>query len=200
MGSFSTILSLSLSLFLLMDPIGNIPLFISLLKDFSGKKQRWIILREMCIALLVIILFNFLGEFLLDVLGIQQYTTMIAGGIILFMIALKMIFPVRKETEVELAHKKEPFIVPLAIPLVAGPAVLAAVMLYSHEQPASVTLTAIGIAWIVSTVLLLASSMLKKVLGWRGISACEKLMGLILTLLAVEMFLNGLTMYNQAHY
>lgn len=194
---FATILTVSFSLFLLLDPIGNVPLFISILKEYSPSKQRFIIFREMCIALGVLILFDFLGDALLDLLGVTQYTTMIAGGLILFLISLKMIFPSRRDPEVELAHKKEPFIVPLAIPLVAGPAVLAAIMLYSHDLPAQVTLPAIFIAWLVSTAILLGSSILKRILGWRGIAACEKLMGLILTLLAVEMFLNGLSLYNQ---
>lgn len=186
---------MSLSLFLLMDSIGNIPLFISLLKDYSPRKQRLIILREMCIALAVIILFNFLGDTLLDLLGVTPYATMISGGIILFLIALKMIFPTGRDPHVESSHKHEPFIVPLAIPLVAGPAVLAAVMLYSHETPSYITLISVFFAWVPSLFILLGSSMLKRVLGWRGISACEKLMGLILTLLAVEMFLKGVTLY-----
>ncbi|MFI5334550.1 MAG: MarC family protein [Chlamydiales bacterium] len=197
MESFGTILPYTLSLFLLMDPIGNVPLFISILKDYSPAKQRIIIIREMCIALGIILFFHFLGDAFLDLLGVTQYTTMISGGIILFLIALKMLFPSRRDPEVELAHKKEPFIVPLAIPLVAGPAVLTAVMLYAHEQSHKATLVAIFIAWAASMVILLASSFLKRILGWRGISACEKLMGLLLTLLAVQMFLEGLKLYNQ---
>jgi MarC family membrane protein len=189
------IFSVAFPLFLLMDPIGNVPLFISLLKRYNPAKQRKIILRELFIALLVIISFNFVGDGILALLAVEQYTTMIAGGIILFLIALKMIFPNSHDHDGDLAYQKEPYIVPLAIPLVAGPAVLAAVMLFAHDHPISITVPAIIIAWLASVIILLASSFLKHLLGWRGISACERLMGLILTLIAVEMFLKGLTLY-----
>ncbi len=117
---------------------------------------------------------------------------MMSGGIILFIIALKLIFPdINGERKV--LHDKEPFIVPLAIPMVAGPAVLAAVMLYSKQGISSViVLSAILIAWACTTAILLASSFLKKVLGKKGIMACEKLMGLLLIMLAIQMFVDGL--------
>lgn len=199
MDSWWTILTLSFSLFILMDPIGNVPFFISLLKDYSPEKQRKIIAREMCVALATIILFSFVGDGILKVLNVKTYTTMIAGGIILFLISIKMIFPVKKDPEVDPIEKKEPFIVPLAIPLVAGPAVLVAVMLYSRDHAVYLTIPAIFLAWVVSVIILLASSYLKKVLGWRGLTACERLMGLILTLISVEMFLEGLSLYIAAH-
>jgi MarC family membrane protein len=191
----STIFTLSFSLFLLMDSVGNVPLFTSLLKDYNPRKQRRIILREMFIALIIMILFTFGGEGFLKFLGVSTSTTMVAGGIILFLIAIRMIFPSSREESSQFAHRKEPFIVPLAVPLVAGPAVLTAVMLYSHEYDFIITIPAILIAWFVSTVILFASSLLTHLLGTRGISACERLMGLILTLLAVEMFMKGLTLY-----
>lgn len=117
---------------------------------------------------------------------------MMSGGIILFIIALKLIFP-SINGERKVMHDKEPFIVPLAIPLVAGPAVLAAVMLYSKQGiPSIMVLTAIIIAWIFSTAILLSSTFLKKVLGKKGIMACEKLMGLLLVMIAIQMFVDGL--------
>jgi len=197
MSFFMAVISIAFPLFLLMDPIGNIPLFISILKDFHPRRQSYIIFRELIIALIVIILFNFIGEFLLSLIGIEQHTILIAGGIILFLIAIKMIFPGRRDPDVE-GVDKEPFIVPLAIPLVAGPAVLAAVMLYSHQQSDQlVTITAIVLAWAASTLILLCSSYLKTLLGWRGIIACERLMGLLLTLIAVQMFLEGIEHFIQ---
>ena len=189
------IFTLAFPLFLLMDPIGNVPLFISLLKKYPPAKQRKIILRELTIALLVIVGFNFVGDGILALLDVEQYTIMMAGGIILFLISLKMIFPNSHDHDGDMAYQKEPYIVPLAIPLVAGPAVLAAVMLFAHAHPVSITISAIFIAWAASLIILLASSFLKNILGWRGISACERLMGLILTLISVEMFLKGLTLY-----
>lgn len=189
------ILSLSFTLFLLMDSLGNVPLFMTILKNYSARRQRKIIVREMIIALGIIILFFLMGDILLTFLNVQPYTILISGGIILFLIALKMIFP---HPEQKLSHSekdKEPFIVPLATPLVAGPAALAAVMLYSKKEPHIIALIAICIAWLFSSIVLLSSSQLQKILGPRGLLASERLMGLILTLLAVQMFLQGMTSY-----
>lgn len=192
------LLSTAFALFLLMDPIGNVPIFISVLKDIDPKKQQYIIFRELVIALIIIIAFNFLGDLLLEFLKVERATLLIAGGIILFIIALKMIFPGRRDPDVDISPDREPFIVPLAIPLVAGPAVLAAVMLYSHEQYSEwITVGAIILAWIASTVILLSAGYLKKLLGWRGLVACERLMGLLLILISVQMFLSGLVLFLQ---
>ena len=128
---------MAFALFLLMDPIGNVPIFVSVLKDVHVKNHKRIILRELLIALFIIILFHFIGDGLLQFLKVSTPTILISGGIILFIIALRMIFPSPQDTHKETLSKKEPFIVPLATPLVAGPAVLAAVMLYSgqpHER------------------------------------------------------------------
>lgn len=191
------IVSMAVALFLLMDPIGNIPIFISLLKDISPKRQRFIILRELVIALFIIIFFEFLGEGLLSALNVTHPTILISGGVILFLIALKMIFPTKQEHDIDLYKGKEPLIVPLAIPLVAGPAVLAAVMLYAGQAANYfATTTAVVLAWIASTLVLLSASFLKKLLGWRGIIALEKLMGLVLTLIAIEMFLDGIKLFS----
>lgn len=196
----TTILTIAFNLFILMDSIGNIPIFIAILKEVPPRRQRIIILRELLFALALIILFNFLGDLLLDLLGISQDSVMIAGGIILFLIALKMIFPAKHDYASENKPGKEPFIVPLAVPLIAGPAVLASVMLYARHETVAVILSAIILAWIATTVILLSSSFLKKVLGSRGITACERLMGLLLTLIAVQMFLQGITVYlEKAH-
>jgi multiple antibiotic resistance protein len=191
------IFSMAFALFLLMDPIGNVPIFVSVLKDISPKRQRFIIMRELVIALIILVLFNFLGDALLGFLNVTMPTILISGGIILFLIAIKMIFPGKGDPDVEMGRSKEPFIVPLAVPLVAGPAVLAAVMLYSgqHKNDTLVSVTAIIIAWLASTIILLSSSLWKKLLGWRGLVAMERLMGLILTLIAVQMFLEGIKMF-----
>ena len=188
-------LAMAFSLFLLMDSIGNIPLFISILKGIPRKRQLQIIFREMLIALGIMILFNFLGDYLLDALQVTQYTVLISGGIILFLIALKMIFPT-KESEHVSATEKEPFIVPLAVPLVAGPAVLAAIILYSRQETGALSsVLAIMAAWIVTTLILLSSTFLNKIMGTRGITACERLMGLVLTMIAIQMFLEGLAQF-----
>lgn len=187
-----SLLAMTFSLFLLMDSVGNVPLFISILKGIPQKRQIVIIFRELLIALLVMITFHFVGDALLSALQIQQYAVLVSGGIILFLLSLKMIFPSGHDPNTD-TKDKEPFIVPLAIPLVAGPAVLAAIILYSRQQPDTyITVTAITLAWAVSTIILLSSAFLQKVLGQRGILATERLMGLILTMMSVQMFLEGI--------
>lgn len=189
---------IAFSLFLLMDPIGNIPFYISFLKGLDPKRQRVVIFREMLIALLIIILFTFIGDGLMGFLHIQNDTVQIAGGVILFLLCLKMIFPPPHDSHENLPHDSEPFIVPLAVPLVAGPAVLAAVMIYAKQENNSfIMMGAIAIAWAASLIILLGSSYLKKILGWRGILAMERLMGLILILISVQMFLSGLSAFMQ---
>lgn len=189
-----SLLSIAFSLFLLMDPIGNIPLYISFLKGLDPKRQRKVIIRELIIALLIIILFNFVGDGLMRFLNVEEDTIQIAGGIILFLICLKMIFPPPHDQSESMPHDTEPFIVPLAVPLVAGPSVLAAVMIYTRQETDNLVMVgAILLAWGASLLILLSASFLKTILGWRGIVAIERLMGLILTLIAVQMFLTGLS-------
>ena len=188
-----SLLSIAFSLFLLMNSIGNVPLFITFLKGVDPKRHSFIIFRELMIALGIIVLFTFLGEALMDFLHVSNDTLQIAGGIILFLICLRMIFPSEKVSNEPTTQDNEPFIVPLAIPLVAGPAVLASVMIYARQKNNTpVMIGAILLAWAASLLVLLTSSILKRVLGWRGIVAIERLMGLILTLIAVQMFLSGI--------
>ena len=191
-----SLIAMTLSLFLLIDPVGNIPFFISILKDIPRKRQFQIIFRELLIALLILIIFHFIGDLLLEALQISQYAVLITGGTILFLLSLKMIFPGTNHFEISGGKEKEPFIVPLAIPLIAGPAVLAAIILYSKQEMDSwIPIAAIVIAWTLSTIILLASAFLNKILGPRGIIACERLMGLLLTMMAVQMFLKGISQY-----
>ncbi len=191
------LLSVAFSLFLLMDPIGNIPFYISFLKGLDPKRQRYVIFREMIIALFIIVLFNYLGDGLMRFLHVENDTIQIAGGIILFLLCLKMIFPPPHDPNESLPHEAEPFIVPLAVPLVAGPSVLAAVMIYTKQETNTLMMGAILLAWAASLIILMCSSLLKNILGWRGILALERLMGLILTLIAVQMLLSGISAFVQ---
>lgn len=194
------VLSIAFTLFLLMDPIGNIPFYISFLKGLDPKRQRFVIFRELIIALCIIILFNFVGDGLMKFLHVENDTIQMAGGIILFLLCLKMIFPPPHDPNESLPHDTEPFIVPLAVPLIAGPSVLAAVMIYAKQENSSwVMVGAIMIAWFASLIILLGSSFLKQILGWRGILALERLMGLVLILIAVQMFLSGLGTFIERH-
>ncbi len=178
-----------------MDPVGNVPFYISFLKGLHPKRQRYIIFRELMIALFVIILFNFVGDGLMHFLHVENDTIQIAGGIILFLLCLRMIFPPPYDPKESLRQDTEPFIVPLAVPLIAGPSVLAAVMIYAKQEGALTMMGAILLAWLASLIILLSSSFLKKVLGWRGLTAMERLMGLVLTLIAVQMFLSGISTF-----
>ncbi len=194
-----SLLAMTFSLFLLMDSVGNVPLFISILKNIPPSRHLKIIFRELLIALCVMIVFHYVGDLFLSALQIQQYTVLVSGGIILFLLSLKMIFPKGRDPDTDIGKDKEPFIVPLAIPLVAGPAVLATIILYSRQQPDTyLTITAIILAWSISTLILLSSAFLNKVLGTRGILATERLMGLILTMMSVQMFLEGISQFTQA--
>lgn len=186
------ILWIAFTLFLLMDSIGNIPLYIALLKEIPPKKQVKIVIRELVFALFIIIFFNFVGEATLKFLHVSRDTVQVAGGVILFLIAIKMIFPIPKTAPSDIEEIQEPFIVPLAVPLVAGPAVLTSVMLFTTQVSNLVMVSAIILAWIPSLIILTLSPYIARKLGIRGIIACQRLMGLILVLLAVEMFLTGI--------
>ena len=183
--------SVTFSLFLLMDSIGNIPLYVAILSNFPLKKQIWIITRESLIALVTILAFTFFGQIFLDFLGICHATIALSGGVILFLIAIKMIFPL--PVPVLTGEGEEPFIFPLAIHLVAGPSVLAGVMIYSLKLPTKGMLVlGVVIAWVLTTLILLIAPWLGRVLGNKGCKALEKLMGLILVLIGIQMFLDGL--------
>lgn len=178
-----------------MDSIGNIPIFLSVLKEIKPKRQRFIIFRELVIALIIIIGFFFIGDYVLGILHISQPAILISGGVILFLIGLKLIFPTQEE-QFKIEKGGEPFLVPLAVPLISGPAVLAAVMLYSHQKVDHwVVIGAILIAWAASTVILLCAVPLKKILKERGLAAVEKFTGLVLIMIAVQMFLNGIQIF-----
>lgn len=195
LAQIKTLFSLSLSLFILMNAFGNTPLFLSLLKGIPEKRQKQIVFRELVIALFVIIIFNYIGAILLNFLNISPDIVQIAGGIILFLLSLKMLFPTpqkeKKEEAIELKKIVEPFIVPLAIPLIAGPAVLAAVMLYSKQESNFIMLGAIFISWLATLGILLLAANLSKWLGERGLVAVERLMGFVMVLISIQMFLTG---------
>lgn len=188
-----TILSAMLLVFLVMDPLGNIPLFLVLLESVDPKRRRRIVLRESLFALGFLILFLFLGRYLLNLLGITQQALGIAGGVVLFLIALRMIFP-QPGGMFGPTPKGEPFVVPLAIPLIAGPSALATVMLLATREPDRLwawTLAVFG-AWCLSTALLVSAESLRRVLRPRGLVAIERLMGMILMTVAVQMLLSGI--------
>ena len=187
-----TILSAVITLILVMDPFGGIPVFLSLLKHSPGRRRRIIILREMAIALAILVLFLFFGKYILSGLHISEPALNISGGVILFLIALRMIFP-RRTQEEENGESGEPIVVPLAVPLIAGPSTLATVMLLATGYPGTILrwMFALLIAWSAALLVLLSGDLLRKLLGNRVIQAIERLMGMILTTMAVQMLLSG---------
>lgn len=183
-------------LFLVLDPLGNLPVVASLLKQVDSRRRARVVIRECFIAYLILLAFMFGGRQFLDVMHLSEISLSIAGGVILFMIAINMVFKSSEGVFGEsLDH--EPFIVPLAIPLIAGPSALATVMLMVSREPAKlgIWIGAMTAAMVVSAVLLALGEKIEKLLGKRAMEAIERLMGLILTAIAVEMLLGGLKQF-----
>lgn len=152
-----------------------------------------VVARELCLALIILLGFLFAGNAILGFLGLSQSSLNIAGGILLFIISLRMIFPKANNAD-EFEDSEEPFLVPLAIPLIAGPSTIAILLLLSSSEPERLFEWSIALflAWLGTTILLVASPFLLKVLGTRGSRALERLMGMILVILATQMLLNGI--------
>jgi len=187
------IVSAAFLLFLVMDPVGNVPVFLTTLKQVQPDRRRKVVLRELLIALLVLVFFLFFGRSVLAALQVSQPALTIAGGIVLFLIAVRMIFSISGGETFGRAPQGEPFIVPLAIPLVAGPSAITTVLLLDTRDPGMWLewLLALVAAWIASALILLGASSLAHYLGERVLMALERLMGMLLTIIAVEMFLSG---------
>jgi MarC family membrane protein len=188
-----TIASATLLLFLVMDPLGNIPFFLSALKRVEPARQRRVVVRELLIALAVLVLFLFAGRGLLKLLEISEPALTVAGGVILFLIAMRMIFPTSEKSMHE-ETSEEPFIVPLAIPYVAGPSALSAELLLMNREPErwAQWLLATVLAWLASAVIIFFASGFRHVLGQRGLIAIERLMGMVLVTISIQMLMNGI--------
>ena len=188
-----TVLSAAIVLFLVMDPLGNILLFVTALRSVPVARRRRVVARELLIAYAVLVIFLFTGQHLLHALNITGPALTIAGGIVLFLIALRMVFPSTENTLAE-NIKGEPFLVPLAIPYVAGPSTLATLLLLMSREPQRWPewLLALSCAWLVSAIILVLGGYIGEFLGRRGLLALERLMGLLLVALAVQMSIEGL--------
>ncbi|MGE0557621.1 MAG: MarC family protein [Burkholderiales bacterium] len=181
-------------LLLVMDPLGNIPLFVSLLQNVPPARRRRVIARECAVAFGLLLFFVFFGRWILDLLGLSDSSLNIAGGVILFLIALRLIFKHPEGVFGADQHGAEPFIVPLAIPSIAGPSAIATVILMVSRAPERIIdwIIALAVASAVTLALLLTADRIARLLGSRGLAAVERLMGLILTAIAVEMLLHGI--------
>ncbi|MGF1459956.1 MAG: MarC family protein [Leptolyngbyaceae cyanobacterium] len=190
-----TIISTAIVLLLILDPFGNLVTINTLLSDLPGRKRQRIILREALIAYGILVVFLFGGNPLLSFFGVESHTLRISGGIILFIIALGMVFPTRSALPSTL--ETEPFIVPIAMPLIAGPSAIATLLVLAKSDPQLIgsSLGALTFAMGVSGVILWASPWLFHRLGPRGALAIERLMGMLLVILSVQMMLDGIEQY-----
>ena len=184
--------SASILLLLVLDPFGNLPIVVSITSRMPRERRVPIVLRECLVAYLLLIAFLAGGRTFMEWLQLSDVSLAIAGGIILFLIAMRMVFPTAEGVFGDL-RDGEPFLVPLAVPAIAGPSAMATVMLMASRDPAHLWtwVLALTIAMGVTTVVLLAAPRLQAALGERGVIAFERLMGLVLTAVAVQMLLNG---------
>ena len=189
-----TFVSAVFMLTLVMDPLGNILMFLSALKEVPAERKRAVLARELLIALGIMLFFLLFGKYILSSLAINPTALSVAGGIVLFLIALQMIFP-SQHSHFGDGPEGEPFIVPLAIPLVAGPSALTTVLLFSLQKPGKLGLwvAVVVTAWLINVAILGGlADFLARLLGKRGLLAMEKLMGMILTAISVQMVMTGL--------
>jgi multiple antibiotic resistance protein len=196
------ILSAVVTLILVMDPFGNIPLFITALKKVSPERRTFILMRELIIALFIMVTFLFIGNKFLNLLGIAQSSMGIAGGIILFIISIKLVFNSLEDDSPKNLKEEEPFIVPLAMPLIAGPASLSMLLILSSGPLSKVfyLLIAVLVASAVNGAILLLSFPISNLLGKRGLIALERLTGMLLVLMSVNMVMNGVAEFIKTNY
>ncbi|MEW5915670.1 MAG: MarC family protein [Gemmatimonadota bacterium] len=188
-----TLLSAAVLMFFVMDPLGNVPFFMAELRHVAVSRRRRVIARELVIALAILVFFLFAGQYILDVLHISTTALRISGGVVLLLIAMRMIFPTRDNSlREEVAG--EPFIVPLAVPYTAGPSALATELILVSREPERwpVWLGAILLAWFATAVILFFATGVSRYLGERGLIAIERLMGMLLITVAVQMLMDGL--------
>lgn len=191
-----SLLSVTVILFLIIDPVGNVYALLRMLRSVPSNRHTWIVVREMLIALATMVIFYFIGDFLLEKLEISKIAVQLTAGIVLFIAAIKILFPNMGSVREVMKSNGEPFIVPLAIPLVAGPSLLATIMLFSQlDSLNTIIFPAIIISWLCATAILLVSRHLHRFMGKNGLVACEKVMGMILVLLAIQRFLEGIRLF-----
>ena len=189
-----SLVHIALTFFLVANPIGNSPAIIALIKDFPFERQKAIMLREALFALMIALFFQYLGNIFLDHLYIKDFTVTLCGGVLLLIVAINMIIAPSTSSSSNKA-KKEPMIVPIATPLISGPALLTIIMLYTQEADHLTISVAICLAWIIVTAVLVSAPYIQRILGERGLAALEQLMGLVLAMMAMEMIVKGTTIF-----
>jgi len=196
MEILQNIISTSVLLILVIDPFGNMPVFMSILRNFDSHRRRLIIFREMLIALAILVLFLFFGGAMLKSLGLEEAALEIAGGVILFMISIRMIFSITNIQHEE--NGDEPMIVPLAVPFIAGPSAIATVVLMAGQSGMGKypLLFSLLIAWAFSSLVLFGGEWISRLAGAKVLKAIERLMGMILTTIAIQMLMGGIRKFS----
>ena len=192
-----TFLSALVLLLLVLDPFGSLPIFISVMRNVEPSRRTRVALRESALAFAVLLGFMLTGQWFLSLMRLSERSLEVAGGVILLIIAVRMIFASGGEVYASHGEAREPLIFPLAVPLLAGPSAMATVLLLASRQPERLVtwVGALTVAMVVSAVVLLGADRIRKWIGSSMVSAIEKLMGLVLTAIAVEMILAGLKRY-----
>lgn len=190
-----SIFQLALTFFIVTNPIGNSPTIIALIKGHSLKRQQIILFREAMFSMILAIFFLFLGDAFLSGFQIQNYALRMSGGILLFLVSLKMIFSVKNSSQAD-QQQVDPYIVPIATPLLSGAGLMTMIMLYAKEEANDLKiLGAILLAWVGVTAVLVSAPYLQILVGKRGIAALEQLMGMLLSMIAMEMIVQGAAVY-----
>ena len=196
----SHLFSITITLFILMNPIGNIPLYAKVLINFEEDKKRSIIIRELFIALSIMILSVFVGQYFFKLLLVEEFSVLISGSVILFIIAMGLVFPREGAHKAFLEKGVQPLIVPLAVPYLADPALIASLIHFAHHKDYIILFSGLLSAWALSFIILLLSGKLKRLLGNTGIAVSERLMGLILILMSIQLFFDGLAEKARHHF
>lgn len=190
-----SLFQIALTFFLVTNPIGNSPTILALVKNYDFAQQKRILLREGMISFLIAIFFQYMGERFLGLLQVTDYAMTLCGGILLLIISLVMIFP-KSELARQQVQEQEPFIVPIATPLLSGPGVLTMIMLFARKEANDWKITAaIFLAWAGVIAVMMAAPYMQRILGKRGLTALEQLMGMILSLISMSMIVNGLKLF-----
>lgn len=187
----TSLFALCVLVFIIVDPIGSIPPMVNLIKRFPVRKQILIIARESVIALLIGLFFQYFGEYFLSLLGVEGYALRLASGIIIMIIAMQMLFASSSFEEDAIQSNQEPFVFPIATPLLSGPGLLAVLMIEGRVQDPLRLSTAVLLAWIPIFIILLLAPFLQRVLGRSGLVAFERVMGILVALVAMEMIVKG---------
>ena len=192
-----TFLSALVLLLLVLDPLGSLPVFISVMRQVAPERRLRVALRESALAFGVLLVFMLTGQAFLNLMRLSERSLEVAGGVILLIIAVRMIFASGGEIYAADGQGREPFIFPLAVPLLAGPSAMATVLLLASRQPERLLawIGALTVAMLFSAAVLIGADRIRKWIGSSMVSAIEKLMGLVLTAIAVEMILAGLKRY-----